>query len=57
MRLVSHIDPPNGQGATGDDVATQNWSPYLRVAASDPMCSSGYMYYNGGIYGTEFCSN
>jgi hypothetical protein len=44
--------------ASADDVASQNFTPYLRVPASQRMCAAGYINAgNNQWYGNAVCSN
>ncbi len=57
-RLQSHIDtnPWDGRDTYGDDFATQNWSPFRRVAPTQPMCSAGYIEDGGTFYWNYVCA-
>ncbi|NGY63067.1 hypothetical protein G7043_29510 [Lentzea sp. NEAU-D13] len=55
--LYSAIDKnPNENTAYGLDYATQNWSPYWRVAASQPMCSYASIQDGGTYYYGTVCA-
>jgi len=59
QRLVSVIETsPYTRQAVGDDYATSNWSPYLRVAPSQRMCSTGSIFNSiGEQFWGQVCSN
>ncbi|MFE9851450.1 hypothetical protein ACFYPN_22030 [Streptomyces sp. NPDC005576] len=52
------FDPYNPNTARGEDYATQNWSPYIRVSASQRMCASGIIVVSDTEqYFGNVCSN
>lgn len=51
------VAPSGSPIAWGIDVATQNFSPYLRVAPTQRMCSFGAIVIGDLHYNAEVCSN
>jgi hypothetical protein len=56
--LTSFIDtnPWDGRETYADDFATQNASPFRRVAPSQGMCSNGFIEDGGGLYSASVCA-
>ncbi|CRK57720.1 hypothetical protein [Alloactinosynnema sp. L-07] len=57
-QLQSMIDtnPWDGRETWADDYATQNWSPFRRVAPSQGMCSNGFIEDGGALYHASICA-
>ncbi|WP_328917521.1 MULTISPECIES: hypothetical protein [unclassified Streptomyces] len=57
--LESYTEAPRtGQNSLAVDVGTSNWSPYLRVAPSERVCSWGRVYLADNLrVGATVCSS
>ncbi|MGW2477042.1 hypothetical protein [Streptomyces sp. NPDC001665] len=57
--LESYTEVPRtGRNSRAVDVGTSNWSPYLRVAPSERVCSWGRVFINDNLrVGATVCSN